>query len=337
MACGLGAIILVFMIVKQNIDQPMGESDRLKSDLAQLQQQDAALQQSISKLNAAALSAMSKISNNQMMATALKHDAAKKSELLQRKHQEVTALKKTIKHAPQAKTNDVVKNNQGGEENYIMGIKVEGRKIVFLVDSSASMTDEQLIQIIRRKNSSDSNKKKGPKWQRTKRIMRWLLARTPKSSQLAVVTYNQTATLLGGSGWVSGGDASSINKLYRAMDKLVPSGATNLQQALQQAAALKPTDMYVLTDGLPTAGQSRYASLNPFASCSSLLGKSNNISGDCRVKLFRQSVNESAPKGGVKVNVILLPIEGDPQAAPEYWAWSASTGGLLISPALSWP
>jgi len=95
--------------------------------------------------------------------------------------------------------------------------------------------------------------------------------------------------------------------------------------------------MYVVTDGLPTAGQSRYASLNPFASCRSLLGKSSNISGDCRVKLFRQSVNESSPKSGVTINVILLPIEGDPQAAPEYWAWSASTGGLLISPALSWP
>jgi hypothetical protein len=40
---------------------------------------------------------------------------------------------------------------------------------------------------------------------------------------------------------------------------------------------------------------------------------------------------------GVKVNVILLPIEGDPQASPEFWNWTASTGGLLISPAESWP
>ncbi len=337
MACGLGAIILVFMIVKHNVDQPTSEDDLLRSDLAELQQQQATLNQSISELDADALNVMKKISSNQATVSALKQEMAKKSDLLRRKNMELSAVKNTIKNAPRAKKDDVVKNDQGGEENYIMGIRVEGRKIVFLVDSSASMTDEKLIKIIRRKNSSDSEKKRGPKWQRTKRIMRWLLARTPKSSQVSVVAYNKTARVLGGSGWRSGRDANSIAKLYSAMDKLVPSGATNLQSGLQKAAALKPTDMYVITDGLPTDGQSRYASLNPFAACSSLLGKSSNISGGCRVKLFRQSIRESSPKSGVTVNVILLPIEGDPQAAPEYWAWSASTGGLLISPALSWP
>jgi len=337
MACGLGAIILVFMIVKHNVDQPTTESDLLQSDLAQLQQQQETLKQSISKLDADTLNEIKKISQNQTAVSALKHEMAKKSDLLRRKNMELSAVKNTIKNAPRAKKDDVVNNDQGGEENYIMGIRVEGRKIAFLVDSSASMTDEKLIRIIRRKNSSEREKKRGPKWQRTKRIMRWLLARTPKSSQVAVVAYNKTARVLGGSGWLNGRDANSIQKLYSAIDKLVPSGATNLQLGLQKVAALRPTDIYVITDGLPTAGQSRYASLNPFSACSSLLGKSTNISGNCRVKLFRQSIAESSPKGGVKVNVILLPIEGDPQAAPEYWAWTASTGGLLISPALSWP
>jgi len=337
MACGLGAIILVFMIIKHNVDQPATETNLLQSDLAELQQQQTTLNQSISVLDADALNEMKRISSNQAIVSALKQQSAKKSDLLRRKNIELSAVKNTIKNAPKAKKEDVVKNDRGGEETYIMGIRVEGRKIVFLVDSSASMTDEKLIQIIRRKNSSEREKKRGPKWQRTKRIMRWLLARTPKSSQVSVVAYNKTARVLGGSGWHSGGDGNSIKKIYSAMDKLVPSGSTNLQLGLQKAAALRPTDMYVVTDGLPTAGQSRYASLNPFAACSSLLGKSSNISGDCRVKLFRQSVSESSPKGGVKINVILLPIEGDPQAAPEYWAWSASTGGLLISPALSWP
>ena len=337
MACGLGAIILVFMIVKHNVDQPATEVDLLQSDLAQLQKQQAALKQSISQLDADALNEMKKISRNQATVSALKQETAKKSDLLKHRNMELSAVKNTIKNAPKAKKDDVVKNDRGGEENYIMGIRVEGRKIVFLVDSSASMTDEKLIQIIRRKNSSEGEKKRGPKWQRTKRIMRWLLVRTPKSSQVAVVAYNKTARVLGGSGWLNGRDASSIQKLYREIDKLVPTGSTNLQLGLQKAAALGPTDMYVVTDGLPTAGQSRYSSLNPFSACSSLLGKSSNISGDCRVKLFRQSIAESSPKGSVKINVILLPIEGDPQASPEYWAWSASTGGLLISPALSWP
>jgi len=33
----------------------------------------------------------------------------------------------------------------------------------------------------------------------------------------------------------------------------------------------------------------------------------------------------------------LLPLEGDPQAAPELSKWVLSTGGALISPAATWP
>jgi len=337
MACGLGAIILVFMLIKHNVDQPEAKVDPLKLDLAQLREQNAALKALISRVDANALSEMKRIGQNQAAVTILKSEMTKKTSLLSDRKVALSAVKKKIENTPVAKKDDVVKNDRGGEENYVMGIRVEGRKIILLIDSSASMTDEKLIQIIRRKNGSDKDKKGGPKWQRTKRIARWLLARTPKSSQISVVIYNRKARVLGAVDWFYGRDTSSIQRIYSDLDRLVPTGSTNLQLGLQKATALKPTDIYVITDGLPTDGQSRYSSLNPFAACSSLLGKSSNISGQCRVKLFRQSIYESSPGSGVKINVILLPLEGDPQAAPEYWAWSASTGGLLISPALSWP
>jgi len=337
MACGLGAIILIFMILKQNIDKSTVEIDPLQTDLAQLRQQNKTLTASISKLHADALAEMKQIAETQTNVAVLKQETARKSDILTRRNVELSSVKNSLKNAPRAKKDDVVESDTGGEENYIMGLRVEGPKIALLVDSSASMTDEKLIRIIRRKNTSDAEKKSGPKWQRTKRIVRWLLARAPKSSQISVVAYNKTAHVLGGTNWMKSRDAGNINRLYHDLDKLVPTGATNLQAGLQKLAALNPTDIYIITDGLPTDGLSRYASLNPFSGCSSLLGKSTNISGICRVKLFRQSVRESAPGNNVKVNVILLPIEGDPQAAPEYWAWTASTGGLLISPAPSWP
>ena len=87
---------------------------------------------------------------------------------------------------------------------------------------------------------------------------------------------------------------------------------------------------------MPTTGESNYAHLNPFSGCSSLLGNSKSISGECRVKLFRQTIKD-ASLGGVKINIILLPIEGDPDAVNEYWSWAAGTGGLVISPAVNWP
>lgn len=337
MASGLGAIILVLILVKQNVDAASPEAELLQADLAQIQQQDAGLKKSVEELNRNALAEMAEVARIQAEIASLKAEASEKSDLLSKKRIELSSVKEIIKKAPKAKRDDVIDSDRGGEESYLMGLKVEGRKILLLVDSSASMTDEKLIEIIQRKSSSEQEKKRGPKWQRTKRIVHWLLARAPKSSQLAVVAYNNKATLLGGGGWFSSRDASTLGKVYKDLDKLVPTGATNLQQGLQKAASLSATDIYLVTDGLPTAGQSGYASLNPFAACGSLLGRSNNISGICRVKLFRQTLTESAPARGTKVNVILLPIEGDPEAAPEYWRWSAATGGLLISPAMSWP
>jgi len=336
MASGLGAIILVLIIVKHDVGKATPEANLLQTELARLEEVDARLQQSLAELHQGALGEMKEITSMQTKNATLKAEVLKVSDIISRKQMALSSIKKTIKNAPMAKTNDVVANDKGGEENYLIGLKVEGRRILFLIDSSASMTDEKLVEIIRRKNTSDSEKKRGAKWQRTKRIVRWLLARAPESSQVAVVAYNRKAMVLG-SGWLNSRNPKAIRRLYADLDQLVPTGSTNLQLGLQKARSLAPANIYLVTDGLPTAGQSRYASLNPFAACSSLLGKSSNISGVCRIKLFRQTILESAPARNVRVNVVLLPIEGDPQAAPAYWAWAASTGGLLISPAASWP
>ena len=217
-----------------------------------------------------------------------------------------------------------------------MGLKVEGRRIAVLIDSSASMTDEKLLDIIKRKNGSAAGKKRGPKWLRTRKTVRWLLARAPKTSQLTVISYNASVKSLGQANWLKVDNATTLATLYSELDAIVPEGATNLQKGLQAVSGRGATDLYVITDGLPTVGESRYASLNPFASCSSLLGKSSTISGECRIKLFRQTIKDTN-LSGVKVNVILLPIEGDPDAVNEYWGWAALSGGLMISPAVNWP
>ena len=117
---------------------------------------------------------------------------------------------------------------------------------------------------------------------------------------------------------------------------MVPSGPTNLAAGLAALAAFKPTDVYIVTDGLPTAGTGGYRSLNPFSDCSALWGGSSSISGACRVRLLRHTIG-NAGLGRARVNVVLLPIEGDPQASHEFWQWTAATDGILISPAASWP
>jgi len=152
-----------------------------------------------------------------------------------------------------------------------------------------------------------------------------------------VVTFSEKAKTLGKQGWMKASDPSSLPSILSDLNALTPEGGTNLQLGLQMVNKYAPSNLYVITDGLPTKGESNYISLNPFASCRSLLGTSSKISGKCRVKLFQQTITESAPRSGVQVNVLLLPIEGDPDAVNQYWYWSATTGGLVISPANNWP
>ena len=215
-------------------------------------------------------------------------------------------------------------------------MRVKGEKIGILVDSSSSMTDEILVDVIRRKNTSAINKQAGPKWQRTKRIVKWLLARAPQKSDISIITFNDTASQMGGEGWVNAVDVMSSSRHLKDLNLIVPEGSTNLQAGLIKMAALKPTDIYLITDGLPTSGTKGYKSLNPFAKCSSLWGGASSISGDCRVKLFRHTI-KSIKLNGATVNVILLPIEGDPEASRELWQWTSMTKGILINPAASWP
>jgi len=336
MSCGLGAVVLVFMLVKHNVSSSTTETDLLAGDVQRLEVQQEELQQTLAQLLNISQSEAEKIAQLRARLTQLEQSLSQKQLSLVQKKDQLAALKNDISKRPLAQKEDLVEDDRGGEENYLMGLKVEGRRVAVLIDSSASMTDEKLLDIIKRKNGSVADKKRGPKWLRTRKTVRWLLARVPKTSQLAVISYNGSVKSLGSTNWFKADKPATLQGLYSELDKIVPEGATNLQKGLQAVSGRGATDLYVITDGLPTVGESRYASLNPFASCSSLLGKSSTISGECRLKLFRQTIKDSK-LSGIKVNVILLPIEGDPDAVNEYWGWAALSGGLMISPAVNWP
>jgi Mg-chelatase subunit ChlD len=339
MACGLGAVILVFMLIKKEAEQQQAppvpvEPGLLAADLSQLSEQESALQQELARLRAIVAERSRQIGGASADLRQAEADLAARRREMQADQAKVSELEESIKRIQPAKKEDVIEKPGAGEEQYVIGLRMTGRKILFLVDASASMTDETLIEVIKRKTGTDQEKRRGPKWQRTLSIVRWMAARVPAGSSAAIIAFNEKAQTLG-SGWVA--ETAALNPLLRSLETLVPSGPTNLEAGLREAQKLQPTDIYLITDGLPTAGLSRYQGLNPFASCSSLFGQSATISGECRLRLFRHTVLSNPLPQGTRVNIVLLPIEGDPQAAPEMWAWSSNTGGLLISPAANWP
>lgn len=335
MACGLGAVILVFILIKQNLEEAPTEVGKLQEDIATLEQAQSDAAKALSSVRSELARADSSLQQSSEELDAQQSTLASRQASVEQTKQALEELKSSIVEIDVPERQDLLETHQINEENYLLGLKVTGPKIGILVDMSASMTNEKLIDIIQTKSRSQQAKQTAAKWVRTKNIVEWLLARSPADSEIVVVAFSEAIQRLGNSGMQTASPAN-VNRILQDLNSLTPEGGTNLQKGLNAINQFAPSNLYVITDGLPTKGESQYRSLNPFAKCSSLTGNAQTISGDCRKRLFRQTVQESN-RQGTQVDVILLPLEGDPDAVNQYWAWAGATGGLLISPASNWP
>lgn len=338
MACGLGAVVLLLTLAQKQVFGPNAEEQRLTTEHEELQSRAAEVEKEIARLVKQGQLVRDEIKDTSGALAKLENQAAKLSDAVDKQHQNKASLIEGIKQIKVSNPEDVIKTpDAAGEENYLIGLRVKGARVGILVDTSASMTDERLIDIIRRKNSSDADRKNGPKWRRTIRTVRWLLARLPRSSQVSVVAYDEKARRLGKADWTSATDEQGLTSILSALEGMIPEGGTSLQEGLQKMRALSPTNLYVITDGLPTKGDTGWGRLSAFSKCGSLLGSSSKVSGECRAMIFEQTVKSNGLGSSCPVNVILLPIEGDPEAPAYYWTWTASTRGLFIAPAQDWP
>jgi von Willebrand factor type A domain len=339
MSCGLGAVLMILIVLKftANSSTPPDEIQRLQDELAAIETQRQKTQQSIGNIENSMAMASSTIEETQQRIEQLKVDQDATRQALKNKVAVVANLEKSVAAAAPNKSKDPIKLQGRGEENYLLGLKVEGKHIGILIDKSASMTEESLVKAIKLKLDSDAARKAGAKWRRTVRITKWLLTRLPKDAKVSVVVFNDKAESLGTRSVYTANVSDSMKTLAQEVDKLVPSNGTNLQAGLKAINKTMPnmTDLYVVTDGLPTLGEGAKGLAN-FAKCGSFFGKSNTISGECRLNLFSHTLKTAAPMK-VRTNIILLPLEGDPQAPQAFWYWAAATGGMMISPASSWP
>ena len=335
MACGLGAAILLFLIVKHHAGraaEPVAEPVAAESGRLAALREDAAV------LTARIEQARRQSRERQVQGTQADADRARLAELERALEQAASgnaALRREVESIEPAQADDVVEDRQSGEEQYLLGLKVEGPRIALLLDRSASMTDERLVDIVSRKIGPDAEKQQGPKWRRALRAARWLLHRLPKESQVAVIAFNDRAQSLHGGRWAGSRDAAALQGLFGELDGLVPTGATNLEAGLRAIGELSPpaTDIYVVTDGLPTQNLS---SSGLFSSgCAVKTGK---VSGACRKELFYASLRRSAPPAGRTTSTSsCCRLKATRKRRRRTGGWTAQAGGLLLTPAKGWP
>ena len=83
----------------------------------------------------------------------------------------------------------------------------------------------------------------------------------------------------------------------------------------------KPDNVILIVDSLPTQGESR--------------PRGDTVTGKTRLRLFNNSLKEMP--GGIPVNVILFPMEGDAAASTAYWRLAEQTHGSYLAPSADWP
>lgn len=322
MACGLGAVILLFFII--DFQETPEIPDEIPSNNV------VAGEEQLLRIN--------EMKDREKI---LSTDVVKMSQQLAKVIEEEVQL--SILSAPtnqgEIKSQVVNANNKPGS---LIGLTVEGPEILVLLDTSASMAYSKLVDIILGiDEKTGSYLKKGEKWQQAQNIGKWLIENAPKKSKIRSLGFSDKIIFADGS-WLSRSDA--LQSFGTNLKDLGPKGGTSLAVPLEHIvdSKMNPSDIYLITDGLPTLG-GELSSSNIFNKIRTKIkgcGSSNNslklVDGECRRNLFFNAVREFQTTSSAVVNVILLPLEGDPDGAPLYQKWTAQLGGSFLSPSEDW-
>ncbi|HEY7821052.1 MAG TPA: VWA domain-containing protein [Vicinamibacteria bacterium] len=345
--CGFGAVILIFMILnavfggtyRPRNDELRAEVDLLEEEVMEGQVSLVELRNSVEASDREAVLA-SGLSRRLIEAlTEVREELAtfEQSTLATREHVEklktdVKTLEDEVKRLSAAGPSDETPGDRlrsfvgDGDRQYLTGLKVGGRRILILVDRSASMLDDDIVNIVRRRNLSDAVKLRSAKWRQAVSTVDWITTQLPRDSKFQIYGFAaEAAPIVPGTDgqWLDAGSRDALDGAANQLKKVVPHGGTNLLQGFGVISRLSPPpdNVFLLVDGLPTMGRR--------------VSGRTTISARDRLRLFEEATRGLPSR--LPMNVILFPMEGDPAAPSEYWKLAVATGGAFVSPSKDWP
>ena len=345
--CGFGAVVLFYTIVQAHvgaqeiirIDQLTGEVSKLEEEVKEGVKNLVILRNTLEKTDEDAEAAKARAIR---VAAELKERSAQSSvydeeSLARRAHinqlkADIKSLEEGIKRLQggaldKAPAGDRVKSFRGrGNRRYISSLQMKGKRILVLLDTSASMMDEDVVKVIKLRNQPEPMRRASQKWRRSLDIMEWITAQLPDNSQFQVYGFNTKAKPIqasGGTEWLNANDPRAINSVITAARGVTPAEGTSLVNAFLAIRTLnpQPDQIILITDGLPTQG--------------SVPPARKFISARDREKLFEDAMKTL--EKNTPMDVVLLPMKGDTLAAHAYWRLARKTKGSYVIPSRDWP
>lgn len=342
MCCGFGAVLLVFLLTRHQVDRErhppaydlaaeirtlegeIGGAERQTEDFkargADVASRIAATRRAIAEAHGDLAAAQTGPAAQPLRVTAADIEA------LRAAVQKLETEKHALESLHDEKSEAIRTFTGAGNRQYLTGIKLGGQRIAIILEVSASMLDEHIVNVVRKRNMDDATKRRAEKWQQALATVDWISARFPADCRYQIITYDDAAAsaVPGADGrWLEAADVETLNGAVTSLKRRVPAGGANLAAAFQALARLspRPDNVFLITDKLPTRG------LKPASGAT--------VSGEERLRLFEEAAALIPP--GVPVNTILLPMEGDPMAASAYWKIAMFTRGSFLTPADDWP
>ncbi|MDG2108258.1 MAG: hypothetical protein P8J74_06425 [Woeseiaceae bacterium] len=346
MSCGFGAVILFFMIINSQSEATtdqikvlQAETDKLeievlegRKDLAlartsiqKLETEDEEAKEKISSIKALIAELQAELTENDKQ-TLAKIEAAEKLQSdiksLQEEVQRLLALQQDSEAAGER-----VRSFKGeGDRQYLTGLKLGGDRTLILVDCSASMLHETIVNIIRRKNLPKSQKLLSRKWRQVVTSVDWLSSQFKEGSEYQIYMFNNVAVpaIKGTEGlWLKMDNANQLEEAVNTLRRTVPENGTNMHSAFQVIRDMnpRPDNVILLVDSMPTmdAATSTKTSIGP---------------GE-RLNMF--SAAAQLIPSGIPMNIMLYPMEGDARASISLWALALKTRGSFMSVSRDWP
>jgi hypothetical protein len=348
MSCGFGAVILFFMIinaqVRETTEQPsnlMAETTKLETEILEGRKNMVLARNTIEDLEDRKQTAEGQIAQiialiEELRAELSRYDEDTMAEIerVEKLQSDIRSLEEEVRRLLKLAEEDQSEgerirefDDEGqGSRQYLTGLKLDGRRTLILVDRSASMLDDTIVNIIRRRNMAESEKLRSVKWRQVVASVDWLTAQIQPGSDFQIYMFNNTVqpVIRGSSGsWLNATDSSQLDEAVRVLRGTVPESGTNMHAAFAAARELdpRPDNIILLADGLPTMQEETTSR--------------RTITGRQRVRLFGDAMRELP--ANVPVNILLYPLEGDYEAPILYWTLAYETGGSLISVSRDWP
>lgn len=355
MSCGFGAVVLIFLILDHSTSalndttnpELMAEINLLNDEINVGEENLVRVRNTLSDVDfqmveaqGLARSIEEEIKNFLEELAQLENTTVASEESLEKLKADIQQLEEDLERLRSAQdsfTGNFIRPYVGdGNRQYLTGLILGGSRILVLVDVSASMLDNTIVNIIRRRNMSDDTKINSDKWVGVRKVVDWLTTQLPPPSQYQIYTFNDDVQPLipGTEGsWLEVADEVQLNDVVERLNGTIPENGTNLENVFQMVASMSPLpdNIYLITDGLPTIGTREGGFFNRRGNNTN----ANTVSGREREELFKNALRELP--GGIPVNVVLAPLEGDPLAASLYWKLAVSTGGSYLSPSKDWP